>query len=304
MRKFVLIAATLLVLLSGCMTESKYHLLGVEFDIQVTEVTRGYIHAYFYPSKVAYYVTGCMPVNDDYDPVDKADQFMTLMVDSLYIDYLNWRYDYLRNQEDFVADFASHSLQYGDSEKYFQNLQPDTDYWVYAFVVDPGTKEPFDMLWLQEVHTDSLSVNRIWFDTRVQGSYFYMYPRDKEGGEILEHYPYTGGIVDAIDLLEAVPLLGITTEQRLDRYSEKTYQLAVEYDILSGITYTGVKQINYSGRFKPGHIYYIILGELQGGIVNRAYYRFVYNPADHTQEVALIWRDPYWTETPDEVGDD
>lgn len=160
------------------------------------------------------------------------------------------------------------------------------------------------MLWLQEVHTDSLSVNRIWFDTRVQGSYFYMYPRDKEGGEILEHYPYTGGIVDAIDLLEAVPQLGITTEQRLDRYSEKTYQLAVEYDILSGITYTGVKQINYSGRFKPGHIYFIILGELQGGIVNRAYYRFVYNPADHTQEVALIWRDPYWTETPDQVGDD
>lgn len=295
MRKLASVITALLLLLAGCTTQSKYHLIGVKFDIQVAEVTRGYIHTYFYPSTTAYYVTGCMPINDDYDPVNKADQFMTLMVDSLYIDYLDWRYEYLRDQEDYIADFASHSLQYGDSEKYFQNLEPDSDYWVYAFVVDPSTKEPFDELWLQTVHTDSISTCRAWFDTRVQGSYFYMYPRSEEGGEIIEDIPYTGGIIDAIDLLEAVPLLPMTTEQRLDKYSEIAYSVAVEYGLLSSITYTGVKQINYAGRLKPFHTYYIIIGELQGGIYNRAYFQFTYDPSLHTQEVALIQRDPYWT---------
>ena len=239
-----------------------------------------------------------MPVNDNYDPINKSRQFMTLMVDSLYIDYLDWRYDYLRNQEDYIADFASHSLQYGDSEKYFQNLQPDTDYWVYAFVVDPGTKEPFDKLWLTTVRTDSLSTCRAFFETRVQSSYFYMYPRESEGGEILGSVPYTGGIVDALDLMEAFPL-PLDFEGKLDKYSERAYNLAVDYGILDDITYTGVKQINYAGRFKNGHTYYIIIGELQGGIYNRAYFRFVYNSSDYTQEVALVQRDPYWNEIPD-----
>lgn len=294
MKRIALVLAALLLLLAGCKTESKYHLLGVKFEIEIATVTKGYVHAYFYPSTVAYYVTGCMPVNDWYDPVNKPDQFMTLMVDSLYVEYLDWRYDYLKNQEDYIADFASHSLQYGDSERYFQDLQPDTDYWVYAFVVDPGTKEPFDQLWLTTVRTDSLSAYRAWFDTRVQGSYFYMYPREAEDGAILETVPYTGGIVDALDLVEDIPW-PLDIEGKLDKYSERAYELAVDYGILDDITYTGVKQINYAGRFKSGHIYYIIIGELQGGIVNRAYYRFTYDPLLHTQEVALIKRDPYWT---------
>ena len=303
MRRIALVLAAVLVLLAGCKTESKYHLLGVKFEIEVATVTKGYIHTYFYPSTVAYYVTGCMPVNDKYDPINKSQQFMTLMVDSLYIDYLDWRYDYLKNQEDYIADFASHSLQYGDSERYFQNLQPDTDYWVYAFVVDPGSKEPFDQLWLTTVRTGSEEVCRAWFDTRVQGSYFYLYPREKEDGEIIENVPYTGGIVDALDLVEAFPL-PLDFEGKLDKYSEQAYNLAVEYGILSKITYTGVKQINYAGRFKAGHTYYIIIGELQGGIVNRAYFHFTYDPAAHTQEVTLVQRDPYWTEIPDSAGDD
>lgn len=301
MRRLMPILAALLLLAAGCTTSSKYHLMGVKFEIEVASVTRGYIHTYFYPSTVAYYVTGCMAVNDQYDPINKSEQFMTLMVDSLYIDYLDWRYNYLKNQEDYIADFASHSLQYGDSERYFQDLQPDTDYWVYAFVVDPGSKEPYDQLWLETVHTDSLSACRAWFDTRVQGSYFYMYPRDGAAdASILENVPYTGGIIDALDLLEAVPLLPLSPENKLDKYSEIAYDLAVDYGILSKITYTGVKSINYAGRFKAGHIYYIIVGELQGGIVNRAYYTFTYDPSLHTQEVTLLKRDPYWTADPGE----
>ena len=292
MKRIALVLAALLLLLTGCKTESKYHLLGVKFEIEISNVTKGYIHAYFYPSTVAYYVTGCMPVNDNYDPINKADQFMTLMVDSLYIDYLDWRYDYLKNQEDYIADFASHSLQYGDSERYFQDLQPDTDYWVYAFVVDPGTKEPFDQLWLTTARTDSLAAFHAWFDTRVQGSYFYIYPKESADSTagILENIPYTGGIIDALDLVEDFPL-PLDFEGKLDKYSERAYNLAVDYGILDDITYTGVKQINYAGRLKNNHIYYIIIGELQGGIVNRAYFRFVYDSSSHTQEVALVKRE-------------
>ena len=168
----------------------------------------------------------------------------------------------------------------------------------YAFVVDPGTKEPYGDLWVTTVHTDSLETYNIWFDTRVQGSYFYMYPRGSEGGDIVEGIPYTGGIIDALDLVEACPL-PLDFEGKMDKYCEQAYDLAVDYGTLANITYSGVKQINYAGRFKTGHTYYVIIGELQGGIVNRAYFRFVYDPSVHTQEVALVKRDPYWTESSD-----
>ncbi len=298
MKRIALVLAALLFLISGCKTESKYHLMNVSFEVEVADVSKGHIHAYFYPSTLAYYVTGCVPLSDKYDPVNITDHFMTLMVDSLYIDYLDWRHDYLKDKEDYIADFASHSLQYGDSEKYFQNLQPDTDYWLYAFVVDPGTKEPYGDLWVTTVHTDSLETYNIWFDTRVQGSYFYMYPRGSEGGDIVEGIPYTGGIIDALDLVEACPL-PLDFEGKMDKYCEQAYDLAVDYGTLANITYSGVKQINYAGRFKTGRTYYVIIGELQGGIVNRAYFRFVYDPSVHTQEVALVKRDPYWTESSD-----
>lgn len=299
----ILMGVLLLLCGVSCTTKSKFHLIGVEFDIQINEITRGYIHTSFYPSTVAYYVTGCMPVNDEYDPVEKSGQFMTLMVDSLYQDYLKWRYDYLKNQEDFIADFASHSLQYGDSEKYFQNLKPDTDYWVYAFVVDPYSKEPFDNLWLQTVHTDSLLTYSVYFDTRVQGSYFYLYPRSSEGGPIVEDVPYTGMVVDSLDVIDNHSLKHSSIVSQLQFYSDMEYSMAVNYGILSQITYTGVRQINYSGKWTDGHDYFIIMGELQGGIFNRTYYRFRYDASTHTQDVKLIERDPFWTRPEEEEGE-
>lgn len=292
----VILAAVLLLIAAGCTTKSKYHLFGVKFDIDVNEVTRGYIHVNFRPSTVAHYVTGCMKVNDDYDPVEKSEQFMTLMVDSLYQDYLKWRYDYLKNQIDYIADFASHSLQYGDSEKYFQDLEPDTDYWVYAFVVDPYSKEPFDDLWLLTVHTDSLAAYRAWFDTRFQGNYLYLYPREYEGGPILEDIPYTAAILDSLEVMYSYTDPGEPFIDKLNAYSDHVFEVAKKFDILETFSYTGVRQVEFGNSWASGNSYYIFMAEIQGDLCNRAYYRFVYDPSKHAQEVTPYWRDPHWTE--------
>lgn len=296
MRKFAAIISAL-ILLGACTTKSKYHLYSAELDIELLDITPGYIYARFYSTEVTYYVTGCMKVNDQYDPVGKPRQFMTLMVDSLYQDYLRWRYDYLKDQEDYIADFASHSLQYGESEKYFQNLEPCTNYWIYAFVVDPDKKEPStDVIWMETVTTDSLAIHRAYFDTRIQGTYFYMYPRSEENGPILEDVPYTGVVVDSASVADIYPpKTPDSFMASLDRYLDMTYISAVELKTLPSITYTGVKQVNYSGRWEHGKVYYILTGEIQGGIVNRAFFRFVYDTTKRTQDVALVRRDPYWS---------
>ena len=41
MKRIALVLAALLLMLAGCKTESKYHLLGVKFEIEVASVTQG-----------------------------------------------------------------------------------------------------------------------------------------------------------------------------------------------------------------------------------------------------------------------
>lgn len=292
MRKFLPTLLLVLCCMVSCRTESKYHLVGVDITIGVKDVTRGYVRAEFSTSRDAYYVTGCMPVESDYDPENKSEQFMVLMVDSLYREYLDWRYDYLKDQEDYIADFASHSLQYGLSERFFQGLEPDTAYWVYAFVVDPDTKSPYGDLYLQLVETLDKAENRIWFDTRVQGSYLYMYPRIESDGAIAEDVPYTGGVLDSLAIVSRYPYPeGEDFSYSLNHFCEELYSTAYTYGILPRITYTGIRQINFSGEWTPGNSYYIYMGELDGDIVNRTFFRFTYDKESRVQDVKEYFRE-------------
>lgn len=277
--------------LSSCLTQSKYHVYGVDVEIDVNDVSSGYVRADFSTSRDAYYVTGCIPVESEYDPVNKAEQFMTLMVDSLYRNYLDWRYEYLKDQEDYIADFASHSLQYGDSERYFQGLSSNTSYWIYAFVVNPDSKEPSGRLFLKSVTTVEYATTTLWFDTRVQGSYLYLYPRNSEGGDIVENVPYTGGLVDSVSVAERFPFPSDSTfRYSLDCYCNEQWSNAYTYGILSNITYTGIRQRNLSGELEQDSVYYIYIGELNGGIIGRTYWRFSYDKTAWVQDVSLYYR--------------
>ena len=114
----------------------------VEITIDVEQVSAGFAQVRFSTNKEAYYLISIQPTQEGIDPHKIAKTFMLLSLDSAYADYLYWRNKQLQQHIPFVADFSSHSLQYGDITHFFTLLQPKTEYWVYAFVVDPNTNKP------------------------------------------------------------------------------------------------------------------------------------------------------------------
>jgi hypothetical protein len=189
--------------LMGCQFEKAVaQIEDVTIDIQVKQISAGYINVEFAANKKAFYLTGIHQVREDVDDIHKvAKQFMLLALDSAYVDYLFWRNQQLQDMAPFVADFASYSLQYGNTNRYFTLLSPSTTYWVYAFVVDPNSNKPTGTLFVETITTDSTSQVSMWFEYRVEGQWDYVYPKDTLG-EINSYTPWVGETIDSITLRE------------------------------------------------------------------------------------------------------
>ena len=157
---FTVIIAAAMMTLSSCDPEAKA-VSGLDVKINVSEkfVSSGYVMYNFSTNQEAYYHIGIIPIDQAPDTTRQSSvkTFMTLMLDREYADYLYWRADLLEKESPYVADFAHHSLQYGEVEKYFTFLEPDTDYMVYAFVVDAKTNKPDGRLYTRYVHTEAVS---------------------------------------------------------------------------------------------------------------------------------------------------
>ena len=197
----------ILVLVLACMASCKpdevvAHTSNVEIAIEIKRISAGYANVEFSPSKNAFYLSGIHPVREDIDDIQKvAKQFMMLALDSAYVDYLYWRNKQLQVMTPFVTDFASYALQYGNTNQYFTMLKPNTDYWVYAFVVDATTNKPAGKLFIQELNTDSISTTPVMFEYRVEGQWDYVYPKDITG-EINSYTPWVGETIDSLSLRE------------------------------------------------------------------------------------------------------
>lgn len=178
------------------------HTTNVQIDIQIKQISAGYANVEFSTNKKAFYLTGIHPVRKDIDDIQKVSkQFMLLALDSAYVDYLYWRNQQLQQMIPFVTDFASYALQYGNTNQYFTLLRPSTDYWVYAFVVDPATNKPAGSLFITTLTTDSTSRIPMWFEYRVEGQWDYVYPKDAKG-EINSNTPWVGETIDSVTLRE------------------------------------------------------------------------------------------------------
>lgn len=188
-----------LVCLSACDPEVEAHTKDVEISIELQQASAGYINVAFSTNKNAYYLRGIHPVREGVDVQKVAKQFMLLALDSAYVDYLYWRNQQLQQLTPFVADFASHSLQYGDTEHYFTLLHPSTDYWVFAFVVDPTTNKPAGKLFIQTISTMAESQMPMFFEYRVEGRWDYVYPKDT-AGNINSYTPWVGETIDSVSL--------------------------------------------------------------------------------------------------------
>ncbi|MCF0176777.1 MAG: hypothetical protein HUJ94_08055 [Bacteroidales bacterium] len=103
------------------------------------------------------------------------DHFMMLCLDSLYRKFLDWRYPYLVENEEYIAEFTSHGLHYGASSKFLLQLEPNTDYQAIGFCVDPITRKSCGRLQrfnfrTTETNTEYISKMQIDFSLEMTGS--------------------------------------------------------------------------------------------------------------------------------------
>ena len=109
--------------LMACNPEAPAHTKNVEINMDVQQVSAGYAHITFSTNKNAFYLIGIQPAQEDVDPQKVAKHFMIMALDRAYVDYLYWRNQQLQELTPFIADFASHSLQYGTVEHFLNRIK-------------------------------------------------------------------------------------------------------------------------------------------------------------------------------------
>ena len=267
---------TLSLVLFSCTPEAKWEIEDVAIRMEVKTISAGFVECSFSTDKEAYYLIAIQPVEEGYDPMTHQKQFMMLAVDSANGDYLNWRYWQLKNGEFNIASFASHSLQYGDTEHFFTNLIPDTEYWIYAFVVNPETLKPAGRLSLKTIRTTSESIYNVHFEYRVRGMWDYIYPID-DFGHINNHFPYMAATIDSLFLAEEI-------KQSPEDFFTELFLDYAAFDIKEKVLY-GVHVVKNDGLnsdecFQVGHTYYTAIVSFDGFMGNNVIYKFTWTGED------------------------
>lgn len=268
-----------IIMLSSCNPEAKWETENVEIKIQVQTVSAAFIRCSFSTNKEAYYLIACEPAKKDLDPMSYQKQFMTLALDSANVEYLSWRHEQLLDGEFNIAPFASHALQYGRIGHVFTMLQPDTDYWIYAFAVNPSTMAPAGTLFLQTIHTTKESTVNVKFEYRVKGSWDYIYPMDTLG-TIVDFYPYIAATCDsayAMELFEETPYERLT---ELFSYMVEN-KGSLEDNLRYGVNATNNSFLGEGWvSFEEGHTYYTAVAGCDGQMENMCVFRFVWTGED------------------------
>ena len=128
----------------------------------------------------AYYYVECVPADSAYRPGKMDRDFMILVMDSVYIDYLEWRHDLLVEGENYIAPFTSHCLKYGAQDLHLTLLSPLTEYMVYAFCVNPVSNQPMGQLFYSYFTTDSLSDVSMSFQFYAENDILYVLPSNDD----------------------------------------------------------------------------------------------------------------------------
>lgn len=278
-RSGLIVLAVVALCAASCNPDAKWTTKDVTVDINVYTVSAGYVECSFRPSDDAYYLIACEPARPGFDPLDPKNQkqFMTLALDSAEAEYLAWRYDLLKEGEFNIAPFASHCLQYGAIDHFFTSLEPNTNYWIYAFVVNPDKTEPAGKLFLKSITTTDHSVFDVHFEYRVQGYWDYIYPLNPDG-KINNHFPYLAATVDSASLEE------IWENTSPEEYFTDLFLNMAKNDPAGNARY-GVQVVkndgwNSSEVFEQGHTYYTAIASFDGFVGNNVIYKFTWTGED------------------------
>ena len=267
------IALLLVIMLSSCNPEAQYETKDVAITISPSTISAAYIECSFTTDKEAYYLIACEPAQPGVNPMEHQKPFMMLALDSANTEYIMWRYDQLTAGEFNIAPFSSHCLQYGNIDHFFTNLIPDTDYWIYAFVVEPEKIQPAGKLFMQKVRTKKTSVVDVHFEYRIRGYWDYIYPLNPDG-KINNHFPYLAATVDSLTLVDYWG--GISPEQYFSDYFQAIADVNAKDQIRYGVQVVYNDGYNTDELFELGHTYYTAIVSFDGFIGNNVIYRFTW----------------------------
>lgn len=282
--KYLAVLATLSLALYSCDPNAKAYTKRINIDIDVQNISAGFVQVEFSTNREAFYLISIQPAKENINPQQIAKTFMLLALDSAYLDYLTWRNGELTNLTPFVADFASHSLQYGTTNRTFCFLQPDTDYWIFAFGVDPESNKPFGQLFLETITTKHESTLSMDFQYRVRGEWDYVYPKDT-AGKIISDIPWVGMTIDSVELRQKgcrVPGEFFVREFK-HIYDTQEYDKAF-YGVIAHQN-NGDANGTTTTCFEPGHTYYSAFALLDGPIT--------FPPAENRYDIyRFTWHGP------------
>jgi len=250
----------------SCDPEAKYYTEGVKIEIEVPKYSAGYAVAEYKTNKECYYLTGIENIGNK-DIENYPSQYMALAVDSVYVHYVEWRHSYLKKGESNIADFQSHELKYGNSVDLHFPLEPNKEYWLYAFVVDPSTKQPCGDLFKRRIRTRTVAEADVHCDARIDSTWVYAYPKNKQGS-INDYCPYFWDFVDDDEFQTKY-------HGSVDEYLVNMLPNEDEYYFKSSFGVDVFNDANYY-YLQVGKTYHWISCTLDGKIANKVHYKFEY----------------------------
>lgn len=283
MKKIITLLFVIVFIFSGCDPDSKYTTKKVNLEMDIIQVSCGFCEVQFSTDKNAYYYVAAEKVREGINPLNMSNQFMTLALDYAYKEYINWRYDLLYNGVKHIAEFSSHSLMYGNNDHFFINLEPDTDYWVYGFIVDPNTNSPAGDLVITTIHTDATSTKKVQFKYRLNGTWDYVYPLD-ESGQLDYFMPWVGESADSLKLRDELKV-GAPGHYFAERfnYLRESGEANIFYGMYAHDN-NGYGDGTSNTLFEDGHTYYTAIACFDGPLIlegeykNYVIYKFTWHP--------------------------
>lgn len=266
MKRIIPIFQFVILLVAACSTEAVYKTRNVNLTMEIKQVSAGFCEARFRTDKDAYFYIAAEKVREGVDPFSIEKQFKTLSLDYAYKNYINWRYEHLLQGEPHIADFSSHSLQYVEQDYFFNGLEPDTEYWVYGFVVDPKTNSPCGNLVLEKIRTKVSSEIEVNFEYRINGTWDYVYPLNS-AGQLNFFLPWVGETADSVHLKD---VLKVSTpgDYFIERF--KALQESEDANIFYGMyahNNDGFSGGSSSTVFEEGHTYYTAMASFDGPLI-------------------------------------
>lgn len=273
----------------ACNPEQVYTTRDVQLTMKMKQLSAGFVEYEYSTNKDAYYAIGvvaCDELNHIEDPLKAEEQFKNLVLDEYYMNYIIWRHDLLMEGTPYIASYASHSLFYGKTDYYHVFLRPHTDYWAFAFVVDPETNKPAGPLVLERITTKEISSIPVRFEYRVHGTWDYAYPIDSLG-RILSTFPYMSSTRSKEYLVEWVmneygdtssAAMHTPAAYFIDTLRSEIAQAEHRSRVLYGeFAYNNVDEFD-EPTFEVGKVYYTAFAGCDGDFNNKqaAIYRFTW----------------------------